>query len=221
MSGTMTSGTQPRAVVLTQVRKPKRSEAIFRIVVVAVLLGSLALAWWAFSVRFVPVQKQARDLSATVSRLSTEVDTLERRWSKEESEEIRARYRELHTLLFADTAALQAWLTRLEEMAKPLSLSPETEWDKAVPQLTNDYRVAFIPARISLEVSPVPGATDTPYQRVLRLAQKLAAEGKRADLAEMSMSGGPLSISKAQLVFNLWAGDEPGDAPPNRVGGAK
>jgi hypothetical protein len=221
MSGTITSGSQPRAVVLTQIRKPKRSEAIFRIVIVAVLLGSLALAWWAFSVRFVPVQKQARDLSATVSRLSTEVDGFERRWSKEDGEEIRARYQELHTQLFADTAALQAWLTRLEDMAKPLSLSPETEWDKAVPQLTNDYRVAFIPARISLEVSPVLNSTDTPYQRVLRLAQKLAAEGKRADLAEMSISGGPMSITKAQLVFNLWAGEEPGEIVPRRAGGGK
>jgi hypothetical protein len=208
MSGSAPSGVQPRAVVLTQLRKPKRGEAVFRVVIILVLLASLALAWWAFAVKFVPLQKQSRDLTMAVSRLSTEVDALERKWTKEEAAEIRARYKELHTQLFADTAALQAWLSRLEEMAAPLSLQATVEFGNTVPQLTNDYKVAFIPANVSLEVRPVLNSTESPYQRLLRLGQKLAVEGKRSDLAELTVSGGPMSITKAQLVFNLWAGEE-------------
>lgn len=211
MSGAIPSGAEPRAVVLTQSRKPKRSEAIFRVIVVVVLLGSLILAWWAFALRFVPLQKRARDLNLSVTRLSSEVDALERRWPKEEAEAVRVRYKELHTQLFADSAALEAWKTRLEEMAKPLGLQATFEFGATTPQLTNDYKVAVIPANVSLEVTPVLNAEDTPYQRLLRLGQKLAAEGKRSDLAEMTLNGGPLSITKAQLVFNLWAGEEPPD----------
>ena len=33
------------------------------------------------------------------------------------------------------------------------------------------------------------------------------AEGKRADLAELDLNGGPLSITHGLLVFNLWAGE--------------
>ncbi len=222
MSGSSTSTTPARAVVLTQLRKPKRSEAVFRAVVVLVILASLALAWWAFAVKFVPLQKRSRELTVAVSRLSTEVDTLERKWGKDEAAEIRARYNELHTQLFADTAALQAWLSRLQEMAGPLSLEATVDFGNTVPQLTNDYKVAFIPANVSLEVRPVLNSTESPYQRLLRLGQKLAAEGKRSDLAEMTVTGGPMSITKAHLVFNLWAGEEPIEAAnSNPNGGAK
>jgi hypothetical protein len=43
---------------------------------------------------------------------------------------------------------------------------------------------------------------------MLRLGQQLGAEGKRADLSELTVNGGPLSITKGVLVFNLWAGEE-------------
>ena len=220
MSGSVPSPSQPRAVVLTQLRKPKRSEAVFRTVVVIIIVGSLALAWWAFAVRFVPLQKRSRDLTSSVSRLSTELDVLERRWTKEESAEIRARYQELHTQLFSDTAALQAWLTRLEEMATPLALQATVSFGDPRPQLTNDFKVGVIPANVSLEVRPILNATESPYQRLLRLGQKLATEGKRSDLAEMTVTGGPMSITQAQLVFNLWAGEAPLDfaAPPQPAG---
>ena len=220
MSGSVPSPSQPRAVVLTQLRKPKRSEAVFRTVVVIIIVGSLALAWWAFAVRFVPLQKRSQDLTSSVSRLSTELDVLERRWTKEESAEIRARYQELHTQLFSDTAALQAWLTRLEEMATPLALQATVSFGDPRPQLTNDFKVGVIPANVSLEVRPILNATESPYQRLLRLGQKLATEGKRSDLAEMTVTGGPMSITQAQLVFNLWAGEAPLDfaAPPQPAG---
>jgi len=222
MSDAVPTSVQPRAVVMTQLRKPKRSEAVFRTIVVLVILGSLALTWWAFTMRFVPTQNRSRELTTAVSRLSSELDVLERKWTKEETAEIRARYTELHTQLFADTAALQAWMSRLEEMAAPLSLQATVEFGNTVPQLTNDYKVAFIPANVSLEVHPVPNSSESPYQRLLRLGQKLAAEGKRADLAEMTVAGGPTSITKAQLVFNLWAGEEPVEpAPATQNGGSK
>jgi hypothetical protein len=219
MSGSAPASVQQRAVVLTQLRKPKRSESVFRALVVVIILASLLVAWWAFAVRFLPMQKRSRELSMTVSRLSTEVDGLERKWSKEEADQIRARYKELHTQLFADRAAIEAWLTRLQEMAAPLSLVATVDFGTTVPQLTNEYKVASIPANVSLEIQPILNSTESPYQRLLRLTQKLASEGKRSDLSEMTISGGPMSISRAQLVFNLWAGEEPLDTGSTNASG--
>ena len=209
MSGSSPSSVQPRAVVLTQLRKPNRSEAVFRGVVVVVIVASLLLAWWAFAVRFLPLQKRSRELSMTVSRLSTEVDGLEQKWKKEDADQIRTRYKELHSQLFPDAAAVLAWQERLEAMASPLSLTATVNFGNSVMQLTNDYKVAFIPANVFLEIQPNVNSTESPYQRLLRLGQRLASEGKRTDLSEMTITGGPMSITKAQLVFNLWAGEEP------------
>ena len=47
---------------------------------------------------------------------------------------------------------------------------------------------------------------------MLSFAQRLAAHGKRADLAELTVTGGVGSINRALLVFNLWAGDVGADA---------
>jgi hypothetical protein len=52
---------------------------------------------------------------------------------------------------------------------------------------------------------------ESAYQRVLRLAQRLTATQKRADLAELTVFGGTNSISSAVMVFDLWAGE--GGAP--------
>src|SRR5258708_23999129 len=67
---------------------------------------------------------------------------------------------------------------------------------------------AIVPASVTLEVRPAIGGTQTPYQRMLRLGQQLAAEGKRADLAELDVNGGPLSLTHGVFGFNFWAGEE-------------
>jgi hypothetical protein len=41
---------------------------------------------------------------------------------------------------------------------------------------------------VTLEIRPAIGGTQTPFQRMLRLGQQLAAEGKRADLAELDVN---------------------------------
>jgi hypothetical protein len=183
-------------------------EFIFRVVIIFVLLASLALAWWTFTKFFIPVQKQSRELTSQFARLSTEVDQLERKWSKADTEQIRGGYQEVYGQLFADQPALEAWLVDLEAQAGPLGLDVKIDFGQTAPPGTNEQKLAVVPARVALEVRPVPGGTDSPYLRLLRLTRQLAAEGKRADLAEMTVVGGPASIARATLVFNLWAGEE-------------
>jgi hypothetical protein len=181
---------------------------LFRAVIILVLLASLALAWWTFTKVFIPVQRRSLELSTKFAALSSEVDQLERKWDKTDAEEIRRRYREVHGQLFADEASLEAWLANLQAQAGPLGLETKIELSPSRPAATNEQTLAIVSASISLEVRPLPGGDDTPYQRLLLFTRRLAAEGKRADLAQMTVVGGSASIPRATLVFSLWAGEE-------------
>src|SRR5579859_4777440 len=193
-----------RTVSVAQPRKVNRWEMVFRIAIVGALIISMGMAWWTLTRQLVPLQKQSRAMSGTFSHLSDEVDALQRKWSQEEVGQIRNRYKELRTQLFSDEAAMQAWLARLDEAAGPLVLDLKVDFGASTSQVTNDLKVAIIPARVSIEVHPMPGGTESPYQRLLRFGQQLGTEGKRADLAELSVFGGTTSITRALLVFNLW-----------------
>ena len=185
-----------------------KRELLFRLVIFFVVMASLALAWWSFTKAFMPVQKQSRELSAKFAALSSDVDQLERKWGQVEADEVRRSYPEVYGQLFADQSALEAWLANIEAQADALGLKARIDFGQSMPATTNEQKLAIVSANIALEVRPMPGNVESPYQRLLRFTSLLAAEDKRADLAEMTVVGGPASIPRATLVFSLWAGEE-------------
>jgi len=193
--------------MMSKAKRLTHWEVIFRIAVVLVMLGSIAFPWWTYSARLIPLQKQSRDLTSANSALSADVDKMDRKWSKEDAEFIREKYKEVYASLFADEAALKEWLHRLEQRALPLSLDVHVDIGSGISQL-RDEKLAIVPASVTLQVHPMLNSKDSPYQRLLRLGQQLSTEGKRADLAELTVIGGTGSITNATLVFNLWAGEE-------------
>ena len=197
-----------RAAPVQQARIDYR-EWLFRAVTVTLLLGSMVLAWW--SIRgLAPLQKQTRTLSSRVAGLSAEVDDLERKRPKDQDGRIEARLQEAHSTLFTDQAALAAWLATLQKQTAPLALEARSIFGKTIPQTTNGESVTVIPTTISLDVRPQAGAQgkESPYQRVLRLNRILTTQDKRADLRELTMAGGPHSVTNAVMVFYLWAADK-------------
>jgi hypothetical protein len=184
-------------------------EALFRVVIVLVVLVSIAVAYWSFFERLVPLQQKSREMVTKVSKMSEQMDQAARRWSPDQIKETRARYREVYSQLFADPAALQEWLRQIRAEAAPLALDLNVSLGQSMAQGGFTNNLAIVPAAISLEVLPAPGDAKgkSPYERVLAFGQQLAAHGKRADLAELTVTGGAGSISRAVLVFNLWAGD--------------
>ena len=214
----MTRITLPRSagqgsIAVAQPRKLNRSELVFRIAIVGALLISISLAWWTLTRQLVPLEQQSQSLGMAVSHLSDEVDAMQRKWSPAEADQIRASYKDLRRQLFADETALKDWYMRLYQAAGPLALGLTVDFGKSVPQaINNDVKVVMIPASVSIEVRPMRLVMDSPYQRLLRFGQQLAAEGKRADLAELTVSGSTNSIAHALLVFNLWAGEDAGEA---------
>jgi len=67
-------------------------DLLFRFVTVLLIAGSIAVAWWVYSQRLVPLQQQSKALSASLGRLSAEVEILERKWPHVEREQIRSDY---------------------------------------------------------------------------------------------------------------------------------
>jgi len=204
-------GPHVRSGVMAKAKKLTHWEVLFRVAVVLVMLGSIAFPWWTYSARLVPLQKQSRDLTSANSVLSAEVDKMDRKWSKEDAEFIRAKYKEVYSSLFEDKAAFEDWLARLKKRASTLSLEVQVDFGKYAPQVSEE-KLAIMPASVTLQVNPLPGSKDSPYQRLLRLGQQLSTEGKRADLAELNVIGGVGSITNATLVFNLWVGEEQAQA---------
>src|SRR5262249_7190527 len=135
-------------------RKLNPWEIAFRLLMVVVILGSVGLAWWALTQQLVPLQKQSRDLTASVSRLSTDVDTLARKWSSDDTEHVQKSFGEVHQRLFASQAAFEEWVSKLQEDAIRLGLDPKIDIGQAALQTNYDFNLAIVPASISLDVRP-------------------------------------------------------------------
>src|SRR5882672_9342746 len=97
----------PMAVRLG-LRSPR--EVMFRIVILAVILISVGLAWWSFAKVLPPLQYKIRELSATVSRLGTEVDEMDRQCPKAAADQVTNNYQRVRAQLFSNEAAFANWL---------------------------------------------------------------------------------------------------------------
>jgi hypothetical protein len=184
-------------------------ELIVRVVLVLLVFGSLTMVWWSIQ-RLKPRQKAVAELNVTVNKLSGEVDQMETRWSKQEVEQILRKNSQVGDVLFVGQPALESWLANLREQVVPMALDLKADFGQAAADPAASNKVFTVPATVSVDVKPAPGidAIRTPYERVLRLSQRLAGQAKRADLVEMSVVGGSNSISRAVVVLNLWAGEE-------------
>src|SRR6266481_2936093 len=91
-------------------RNPRPREVIFRLVIVAVILSSVGLAWWGFAKVLPPLQDKYRELSSTLSRLGTEVDELDRQWPKAMVDQVTNNYQRVRGELFSNEDAFATWL---------------------------------------------------------------------------------------------------------------
>lgn len=204
----------PTPVPAARVRPPRPGrinyrEVLLRVGLVLVVVGAVALMWWSYR-RLVPLQQRTRELNATVTRLSSEVDEMQRRWSGADIEQLNQKSDRVQAQLFSGPPELEAWLRELKEQVVPLALDINANFGKTSAAAPEDQKLATVPATVSVEVKPAPGipGVQTPYQRILQLSQRLTAQEKRADLVELSVAGGTNSVSRAVVVLNLWAGQE-------------
>jgi len=209
----------PHAPLPRPAKRLHPRDALFRGAVFLVLLASVGLAWWTLMHRLIPVQKESRQLSKDVDRLSSQVDTLQRKWTAAKADEVQAGYKQAHRALFADETAMGAWIEHFEEQSTPLAMSFKVAFGTGRDQTNAPEKLVLIPATVSIDVRPAAEGLPSAYQRLLRLDRQLATEAKRADLVEMTISGGPGSVTRAALVFSLWAGED--TERPGATGGGK
>jgi hypothetical protein len=197
---------------LSEAKRTHHRDRLFRVLTAAGILLSVVLALWSlFSIWF-PLQTRLGDLTTQASRLSSENDALSSKWSPEKVARLRADYATVHSSLFVSPAAFNSWLANLRSDCQDLKLGFKVSLE-GPSAMTNAPDFALIPARISLDFSRPDAADDSPYQRLMKLNQAFTAQGKRADLTQMRVEGGPNSVKHADLVFQLWASDQPNPNP--------
>lgn len=181
---------------------------IARLLVAIVLAGSLWLIWWSYYRVFFPHFKESRELTQTVSKLTTEVDQLKNMWSTKDIEEIDKKTGMVQTNLFADQAQLHAWLANLRDQAMAMGVDLKADFARSLEQTDAEPRFLIFPTKLSVQFQPVPGPAKgpSPYLRLLQLTQLLTAEEKADCLNELTAESGPRSIDHAVMGFNFWTG---------------
>ena len=184
----------------------------------ALILGSVFIVGWSYYKWYLPPVLETREVSATVAKLTAQVEELDHRWSKADSDQVNRQFETAQARFFADQAALAAWLADFREQGTPLGLNIRTDLGKPVVAksdlsttnaiLEASLKFTIIPTTIAVTFQPLPIATDQPsrYQRLLQLAQHLTDQEKIADLTELTVDSDTNSIGRAILGFNFLAG---------------
>lgn len=186
------------------------NELIFRVAIAAFLVISIALLWWVFCRTYTPRVRQSHELAASISRLSAEVEQLDHDWPKADIERLTNRFAIAQSLLFANAAALDHWAADLKEQSAPSDFALTADFGSAAVQNGGGWKFMAVPAVVTFDVQAgrtAPGRL-TPYQQLLQISQRVAAQDKRVDLTELTVQGGTSSVSHAVLGFNLWTNAE-------------
>ncbi len=212
----MSNGEPVRTAVVrppgaTPRRAADRRDLLFRGVILAAVLGSVSLIWWSFGLVLSPRLEQSRQLAMRVSRLSSEVDDLDRQWPKAAVEQLSNQVHRAEATLFRTRLDVEAWLDKAKALAAVLALDLRAELGPPSRRTAGGRTLAVIPVTVSVEVQRVRPELGpaSPYQRILSLSRSLTDEDKqRADLMEVSVAGGVDSVTRAVLVLNYWAARE-------------
>lgn len=187
-----------------------------RISLVLLNLGAIGFFWWSLQKVLIPLQKQVRETTTTVTRLISDVDLMERATAEGDVVQVRGKFGDVRSWMFVGRPAVEAWLGGLKEKVVPLALDVDFDFSKAdatepatTPGVTNSA-TAISPTRVSLKVRPAAGveAVLTPFQRTLQMTQQLTGQEKRVDLVELTATGGSNSVDNVVVVLNLWTGEE-------------
>lgn len=197
---------------LLQSRDSNYKEIAIRIGVVLLNLLSIGLFWWSLQYLLLPLQKKARDASTAVTRLQSEVDAMERAWTKPASEEVRGKFGEVRNWMFVGQPAVEEWLGNVKKLAMPLALEVGLDFSRveSAEAAPTNAPSAIRPTAVALTFRSAPGieAVASPYQRVLQLSQRLTTQDKRVDFTELTVNGGSNSVENAVIVLHLWTGEE-------------
>lgn len=188
---------------------PRKAGSIWlvRMALFAGLGAALGLLYWSVFVRLLPVTKEHNAKALQMTRAADELETLRRRFTADEIEGIRSRYAQAQDSLFDLTSGTTEWQTQIEEEARNGTLISNVKL--GTPSVsTNIAGIAAITAEVTLQPNINERTNVTAYARLLKFTDGLAATPKRLDLLELSVTGDSNSVSQAQVVVQLLAGEK-------------
>jgi len=186
----------------------KKMELLFRVATIGLLILSIVVAWWSFTQVLAPRQKAARELGLKLSKLSAEVDEMERQAATTDPAELAAKFRQVDAALFSGPASLESWWSGVREASLPLGLDVKVDFGKVSTRPTSQDKISVIPVTLVVDVMPLgSGSFDSAYHRILKLTDQLVTSQRRCDLNRVTIVGGTNSITQAVLSVDLWAAE--------------
>jgi len=129
-----------------------------RVVVIAVLAGSILLPVWSWK-RLQPVSRQRAAAAAQQMRLNNEVDGLERRWDPAEAERVEAQLKQVLERLLAGPEEHMGWQTELDRQTRQHDLDVISRLGTTEVRSRNGHTLVVRPATI--ELTPATAARST------------------------------------------------------------
>ena len=175
-----------------------------RLLLLAVLGVSVALAWWSIN-RLPTWQRKLDQQNAQVSELESDILKLDLRWNAQEAEQIAGRFTNSYEQLLAGRDEFAGWQADLKKQADQFTLSLIPGVIKTQDCPLPGKRFAVISTTVDVRPITAGVRTNSPYLRLLNLTQNLTSRKKRVDLVELTAGGGSNSVSQATLALDLWS----------------
>lgn len=199
----------PPAPKLPPMRAPRTAGSVWgvRLGLLAGVGVALAVLYWSVFVRLLPVTTEHNAQARQLTRLSDELELLRRRYAPAEVDEIKARYSRAQESVFNQAQELSDWETQVVDQARIATLDAKVKLNAPQPASAEMQDIKSVTAEVNLQADAIPGAKVTPYARVLKFTETLATSPKRIELMELSVTGDSNSVSHAQAVVQLLAGE--------------
>jgi hypothetical protein len=188
----------PRVSALT------RRRLVFRLLYVLPFAAAAALLWWSVK-RLRPVLKETAAVTERVNRVTKHVEEMEAAFARAEQAGVPQRFKEAIDSYVGGEDALRAWLGDLKDKATPLALEVTPQIGEPTIRDVGGQSVTLIPVQLDIRPSKDVASSRSPYQRVVEFCQFVAVHARRADLSEISVSGGDGNVAHAVLTLTLWA----------------
>jgi hypothetical protein len=194
----------------TAMPAPRKSGSVWlvRVGLFAGLGFALALLYWSVFVRLLPITSEHNSKARQMTRAADELEMLRRKFSPEEIEALRTRYARAQEALFDLKDGATDWQTQIEEQARVGTLDLKVKVGAPAAASTNVNGISAITAEVTLQPSVITGTNVTAYARLLKFTGGLASSSKRVELLELSVTGDSNSVSQAQVVMQLLAGEK-------------
>ena len=176
-----------------------------RLVLLLIFGAAAALVVWSIGYRLPDSDKKLQAQNTKIAQLESEIEQVERRWNPQEAEQIAGRLKLSQEQLFAGQDEVGRWQTELKRQADQLAVTVNAGTTKTQNCPLPGKRFSILSTKVDVRPAAPGVRTNSPYLRLLSLAQNLSAQNKRVDLMELKAIGSSNSVSEAHLDLQLWS----------------